>query len=431
MTAKKALADIAVAAAAAGFASLLALGAVGAAPVGVESPHKQALAALDDIEAAVGELDSASRLTVHSPEPFKAAAKRALDALSGAEARNGEPAGSSADQQGAIGHLKWLDAHAGSAPWKAAVQGAEVNATVATARLHEAIDADGLEQFQLSSTAALEAMLVALGHDSEVGAMGGLRGALATTELGVPEGAMMLSGCAAPKVTLGETPAYGVTNGYLIFVAIADRQQNTRLPESIGARDISVRNGTIVLYTAATDKVGTICPNEDQASGLGDGNEGSPPAISLAVPLAPVGSASAQQDKLDPPKLYSEAQAEQGKQVYAQNCSACHGDQLQGKSAPAIAGTAFLKKAHLLGWSVADMRNIIVTQMPRDNPGSLSPDQYAAVIAFLLDKDCYPAGQSKFPTKATDEIKNAQLHPVKAADKTTDTGTCPVQQASK
>ncbi len=77
------------------------------------------------------------------------------------------------------------------------------------------------------------------------------------------------------------------------------------------------------------------------------------------------------------------------------------------------------------------MRTIVVTQMPRNNPGSLTPDQYSEVLAYLLDKDCYPAGQSNFPTQATDEIKDAKLHPVKAADKTKDTGTCPVQQASK
>lgn len=420
--------------AAAALACLVALGAANAAAKESNTPHSRALSALGDVEAAVGELDSASKLTVHSAEPYKAAAQRALDALAGTDGRNGQPPppGSSADQEGAIRRLKWLDAHAGSALWKAAVQGAEVNATVAQEQLRKAIDADDLEQFQLSSSAALEALLVAMGRDSDAGPMGGLRGALATTELGVPEGAMMLSGCGAPKVTPGETPAYGVTNGYLVFVAIAEHQQNTRLPEAIGTRDVSVKNGTVVLYTAARDKVGTTCAGEGQASGLGDGNGRSSAAESPASAAPAAGrSGSGQQDKPDPPKLYTKAQAEQGKQVYAQNCAACHGDQLQGKTAPAIAGAAFLKKADLLGWSVADLRTIIVTQMPRSNPGSLSPDQYAAVIAFLLGKDCYPAGQDKFPSQATDRIKNAKLQPVSAADKNSGSGTCSVQQASK
>jgi polar amino acid transport system substrate-binding protein len=425
--------------AAAAFTSLLTLGAAGAATGDAQSPHSQALAALSDIETAVFDLDSASRLTEHVPEPYKAAAQRALDALVGAKgAEHGQPAGSSSDEEGAIGHLQWLADHAGSAPWKSAVQGAEVNASAAEARLHEAIDADDLEHFQLSASSALEALLVALGHDSDVGPLAGLRGALATTSLGVPDDAMMVGGCATPKVAPGESPAYGVENGYLTFVAIGDRQQNTRLPESIGTRDISVKNGTVVLYTAATNRIGTICPHEARSLGLGGGDPQSSvvnnqPASSSVVPITPAAPQpdSGQHKAADPPRLYTEAQAEQGKQVYDQKCAVCHGDQLQGKSAPAIAGTDFLKKADLLGWSVADLRTIVVTTMPRDNPGSLSPDQYAAVLAYLLGKDCYPAGQDKFPTTATEQIDNAKLQPVNAADKNQSTGTCTVQQASK
>ncbi len=77
------------------------------------------------------------------------------------------------------------------------------------------------------------------------------------------------------------------------------------------------------------------------------------------------------------------------------------------------------------------MRNLIVTTMPRDNPGSLSPDQYAAVIAYLLGENCYAAGPDKFPIQATSAITNAKLQPVNAADKNQSTGTCPVRQASK
>ncbi len=420
--------------AAAAIAGMLALGVAGAAAGGAEDPHSQALGALDDLDAAVGELDSALSLTEHAPDPYKSAAHRALNALVGAKGSEySQAAGASGDEEGALGHLQWLSSHAGSAPWKSPVQGAEVNASAAKSRLHEAIDADDLQQFQVSASSALEALLVALGHDFDIGPLAGLRGALATTSLGVPHDAIMVSGCARPKVTPGESPAYGVANGYLTFVAISDRDRNTRLPESIGAQDISVENGTVVLHTAAMGKIGTICANVAGSSGSGGAAVNSPAAGSstgAGKPAAPQPD-SGQQKAADPPKLYTEAQAEQGQQVFIQNCASCHGEQLQGKSAPAIAGTAFLKKADLLGWSVADMRHLVVTQMPRDNPGSLSPDQYAAVIAYLLDKDCYPAGQDKFPTQVTEPIKNAKLHPVKAADKKSDSGTCPVQQASK
>jgi Cytochrome C oxidase, cbb3-type, subunit III len=128
------------------------------------------------------------------------------------------------------------------------------------------------------------------------------------------------------------------------------------------------------------------------------------------------------------PTLYTQAQAEKGEQAYAQQCASCHGAQQQGATAPAIAGTAFLKKAQLLDWSVADLRTIVVTTMPRSNPGSLSPQQYADVLAYLLDRDCYPAGQQPFPTTATDAIENAKLEPMNGGGQN---GTCPVQQSKQ
>jgi polar amino acid transport system substrate-binding protein len=125
------------------------------------------------------------------------------------------------------------------------------------------------------------------------------------------------------------------------------------------------------------------------------------------------------------PTLYTQAQARQGEEAYAQQCASCHGAQQQGATAPPIAGTGFLKKAQLLDWSVADLRTIVVTTMPRSNPGSLSPQQYADILAYLLDRDCYPAGQQPFPTTATNAIKDAKLKPMSGGQR----GTCPVQQA--
>jgi polar amino acid transport system substrate-binding protein len=138
-------------------------------------------------------------------------------------------------------------------------------------------------------------------------------------------------------------------------------------------------------------------------------------------------SGAGSQGRSGGPNLHTEAQAEQGEQTYAQQCASCHGAKQQGAAAPAIAGVAFLKKAQLLEWSVADLRTIVVTTMPRSNPGSLSPQQYADVLAYLLDRDCYPAGQQPFPTTAANAIKDAKLEPMSGPRQN---GTCPVQQAS-
>src|SRR5665213_2772297 len=108
-------------------------------------------------------------------------------------------------------------------------------------------------------------------------------------------------------------------------------------------------------------------------------------------------------------KLYATAQAEQGQQVFSQDCASCHGAQGQGASAPGIVGTPFLNKAKLLGWSVDNLREVVVSTMPRNNPGSLSPQQYADVLAYLLAADCLPAGNSQFPAKSTPALKSTPL----------------------
>jgi mono/diheme cytochrome c family protein len=235
-----------------------------------------------------------------------------------------------------------------------------------------------------------------------LGALGGLRGALATTDLGVPEGGQVVSGCAAPT----QVPAYGVTRGYLTYVAIPRQEGSTRLAETIGVQDVSVRGDAIVMHTAAADLTGQLCA--DASSAKSDPPKPGPPNGGTA--------------------LYTEQQAQDGKQVFDTSCASCHGTNLQGGSAPPVGGSGFLKKAKILGWSVADMRNLVVSAMPADNPGSLSPQQYADVLAYLLAADCYPPGDKSFPTDATPALKHTDLHPIQGAKgENPDSNTCPVK----
>jgi mono/diheme cytochrome c family protein len=128
------------------------------------------------------------------------------------------------------------------------------------------------------------------------------------------------------------------------------------------------------------------------------------------------------------PKLYTEQQAEAGQAIYVGACASCHGDKLQGNSAPASGGKKLLHKAQKLGWSVSDMRTLVTTSMPLNNPGSLSSKEYAQVLAFLLASDCYPAGNRPFPTKDTTQLKHTQLQqPPDAQPSDADLGTCSVQ----
>lgn len=133
-------------------------------------------------------------------------------------------------------------------------------------------------------------------------------------------------------------------------------------------------------------------------------------AAALAAAL--LVSASALAAGSNPPKLYTSQQAMAGLAVYATRCASCHGADEQGTSAPPSAGPKFLAKTKLLGWSVGDMRRLVVSSMPLNQPGSLSPEQYAQVLAFLLASDCYPAGPTPFPIHSTAKLRRTPLVPV-------------------
>jgi hypothetical protein len=68
--------------------------------------------------------------------------------------------------------------------------------------------------------------------------------------------------------------------------------------------------------------------------------------------------------------------------------------------------------------------------MPRDNPGSLKPQQYAQVMAYLLAVNCYPAGNRKFPTESTPKLKQTPVEPqTKSAN--APNGTCKLEQSAQ
>jgi mono/diheme cytochrome c family protein len=100
----------------------------------------------------------------------------------------------------------------------------------------------------------------------------------------------------------------------------------------------------------------------------------------------------------DKPAVYLQAQAAAGATVFSNNCAGCHGVNLDGVSAPPLAGDRFMR-----GWqgkTADDLFYIMSHDMPADNPASLKPDEYLAVLAFVLQKNGYPAGPAALdPTK--------------------------------
>ena len=95
--------------------------------------------------------------------------------------------------------------------------------------------------------------------------------------------------------------------------------------------------------------------------------------------------------------IYSDAQAARGEKVYGTSCMTCHGDDLSGGGqTPPLAGKEFNGDWNDL--SMGDLYDRTHLSMPADKPGSLTPEQTVDVIAYLLKKGSFPAGQADLPT---------------------------------
>lgn len=84
--------------------------------------------------------------------------------------------------------------------------------------------------------------------------------------------------------------------------------------------------------------------------------------------------------------IYTSEQAERGRMTYALSCRSCH-------TAASHTGVTFAK-----WWkdrTVADLYGFMSTQMPKNDPGSLAPEQYADVVAYLLKMNTMPAGTTE------------------------------------
>jgi|SRR3954468_15911705 mono/diheme cytochrome c family protein len=97
--------------------------------------------------------------------------------------------------------------------------------------------------------------------------------------------------------------------------------------------------------------------------------------------------------------VYTEEQAGRGNTGFAARCANCHGANLGGTGeAPALAGPQFLSDFD--GLSLGDLFDRIRTTMPQDNPGSLTRDAYADILAFLLQANGVPAGTQELDRRS-------------------------------
>ena len=94
--------------------------------------------------------------------------------------------------------------------------------------------------------------------------------------------------------------------------------------------------------------------------------------------------------------VYSDPQASRGQNVYQAACASCHGDALEGVSAPELTGNRFIDR-----WRegmLDGIYNFIRQRMPlgrSPNSNTISDKDYIDLVTFILKSNGYPAGTNE------------------------------------
>ena len=92
--------------------------------------------------------------------------------------------------------------------------------------------------------------------------------------------------------------------------------------------------------------------------------------------------------------VYTAAQAERGQRTYLAYCASCHSDDLGGGGTFRGDAVPGLRREALLdGWPELNaFYEAFRRAMPADDPGSLSPQEYVDILAYLLAENGWRAG---------------------------------------
>jgi mono/diheme cytochrome c family protein len=107
--------------------------------------------------------------------------------------------------------------------------------------------------------------------------------------------------------------------------------------------------------------------------------------------MAAPGSTGAPAEAEPVSAFYTAQQAERGRRVFGSVCSVCHGR------------NEFTGPIFELTWVAEPVGNLfqhISTTMPQDRPGTLSLEEYASVVAYMLQLNGRPAGDRELPANA-------------------------------
>jgi len=99
--------------------------------------------------------------------------------------------------------------------------------------------------------------------------------------------------------------------------------------------------------------------------------------------------------------VYTDEQAGRGNDLFMNRCATCH-------DPSEFAGQAFIDQWK--GQTAFNLFDTIRTEMPKDNPGSLSADNYRDIVTFMFKANSFPVGKVELEAK-DDVLKQIRIEP--------------------
>ncbi len=110
--------------------------------------------------------------------------------------------------------------------------------------------------------------------------------------------------------------------------------------------------------------------------------------VAAARVVGAQGSGSRAAERSTAAGVYTDEQATRGRDTYAMQCKSCH-------TPASHTGVTFAS-----WWDrkpLSELYQFVTTRMPKNEPGSLQPDEYLDLIAYLLKLNELPSGSEPLP----------------------------------
>ena len=134
-------------------------------------------------------------------------------------------------------------------------------------------------------------------------------------------------------------------------------------------------------------------------------------AALLCASVAAVAAQQAEPARKSAAKVpaFTAAQADRGRQAYADNCTGCHLAGLDGSANPAAnaKGTPLIGPRFVQDYGegkISALFNKMQRDMPNGKAGSLTEQQYLDIVSYVLQQNKYPAGPNELTVDAATDI---------------------------